>query len=190
MSEQAVPVRADARRNYRNLLLAAKEVFAEQGAMASLRDVARRADVAIGTLYRHFPTREALLEAVLHEGFLALGAAADELLASATPGAALLDWLARFSTSPGACRGLPEMMLAAVRDENDALHASCVAMYQAASRLLARAQEVGEADPAIHPDGLFAAVMAIRWVAESGGPDDAAHVLAMLATGLTGPDTR
>ena len=58
-------MRADAKKNYDRLLLVGREVVTEQGAEASLRDVARRADVGLGTLYRHFPTREALLEALL-----------------------------------------------------------------------------------------------------------------------------
>src|ERR1700710_2916034 len=58
------PKRADARRNYEKLLTAAADAFAENGTATSLEDIARRADVGIGTLYRHFPTRQALLEAV------------------------------------------------------------------------------------------------------------------------------
>jgi AcrR family transcriptional regulator len=58
------PMRADARRNYDKVLTAAREAFAERGASTSLEDIARRAGVGIGTLYRHFPTRQALLEAV------------------------------------------------------------------------------------------------------------------------------
>src|SRR3954453_1295733 len=58
------PQRADARRNYEKVLAAAREVFAEEGTSAPLDDTARRADVGIATLYRHFPTRQHLLEAV------------------------------------------------------------------------------------------------------------------------------
>src|SRR6195952_3156562 len=57
------PKRADARRNYESLLVAARDAFAEDGTDASLEDIARRAGVGIGTLYRHFPTRQDLLEA-------------------------------------------------------------------------------------------------------------------------------
>ncbi|WP_414683367.1 helix-turn-helix domain-containing protein, partial [Methylophaga sp. UBA5088] len=57
-------MRADAKKNYDNILSIAQEVFAEQGANASLREVARRAGIGMGTLYRHFPNREALLEII------------------------------------------------------------------------------------------------------------------------------
>src|SRR5664279_1228282 len=58
------PKRADARRNYDKVLTAARDAFAESGASTSLEEIARRAEVGIGTLYRHFPSRQALLEAV------------------------------------------------------------------------------------------------------------------------------
>ena len=61
------PMRADALRNYRKLVDAATEVFTESGPDASLEEIARRADVGVGTLYRHFPEREVLIEAVLNE---------------------------------------------------------------------------------------------------------------------------
>jgi AcrR family transcriptional regulator len=62
-------MRADAQKNYQRLLDVAREALAETGADASLRDIARRAEVGLGTLYRHFPTREALLEALLRNDF-------------------------------------------------------------------------------------------------------------------------
>jgi len=78
---EARPLRADAKRNQQRLLSAAVEVFAERGAdSASLEEIARRAGVGIGTLYRHFPTRQALLEAVYQDQIEALRARADDLL--------------------------------------------------------------------------------------------------------------
>src|SRR6478609_6920311 len=61
------PLRADARRNFDSLVEAARAVFSEQGTSASLEEIARRAEVGIGTLYRHFPTRDSLVEAVYVE---------------------------------------------------------------------------------------------------------------------------
>ncbi|MGB3442011.1 MAG: helix-turn-helix domain-containing protein [Actinophytocola sp.] len=182
-----VPGRADARRNHHNLLVVAREVFAEQGAQASLRDVARRAGVAIGTLYRHFPNRDALLEAVLREGFLALGEAADALLASDTPREALLDWMTTFSSAPGECRGLPETMLAALGDETSALHAPCRVLRDAAARLLARAQELGEVHADVTGDDLFAALVAMRWVAENADAERAERLRELVGRGLGAP---
>src|SRR2546423_5321298 len=88
------PMRADARRNRELLVAAALQAFTERGADdTSLEEVARRAGVGIGTLYRHFPGRAALLEAVYTDQVAALCRRADELLASASPGAALAAWM-------------------------------------------------------------------------------------------------
>src|ERR1700679_2434661 len=86
------PMRADARKNYEHLLAVAREVVAEQGADASLRDIARKAEVGLGTLYRRFPTREALLETLLRETFDNLSARAKELMLAKDSGAALILW--------------------------------------------------------------------------------------------------
>src|ERR1044072_1250940 len=86
-------MRADARKNYDQLLAVARAVVTEQGADASLRDVARRAGVGLGTLYRHFPTREALLEALVRTSFDELTQRASELETSATADGSLVSWL-------------------------------------------------------------------------------------------------
>src|SRR6266542_643375 len=75
------PLRADARRNRERVLTAAREVFAEQGRDAQMDDVARRAMVGVGTVYRHFPTKEALIDAIAAEAFERLLTAAQEQLA-------------------------------------------------------------------------------------------------------------
>lgn len=85
--------RADSLRNRELLLTAAKAAFAEMGAEAPLEDVARRAGVGIGTLYRHFPTREALVAAVYAREIQQLAASADALLADRAAGEALGAWL-------------------------------------------------------------------------------------------------
>src|ERR1700678_3278770 len=87
-------MRADARRNYQRLLAAAGAAFGEHGAdTVSLEEIARRAAVGIGTLYRHFPTRQALLEAVYRDQVEALATRAAELMRAEPPGQALADWL-------------------------------------------------------------------------------------------------
>ena len=88
------PMRADAQRNYAKLLGAASAAFVESGADdVSLEGIARRAGVGIGTLYRHFPTRQALLEAVYQDQAEQLAARADELLKSDSPAEAFASWL-------------------------------------------------------------------------------------------------
>src|SRR5262245_58081531 len=85
------PKRADARRNYEKLVVAAREAFAEDGTAASLEDIARRAGVGIGTLYRHFPTRQDLLEAAYVEEVEAISRSAEDL-AELPPWEALVVW--------------------------------------------------------------------------------------------------
>src|SRR5919202_3018532 len=76
------PLRADARRNRERVIAAARAVFAEQGREAQVDDVARRAEVGVGTVYRHFPTKEALLEALAVDAFERICVIARENLAS------------------------------------------------------------------------------------------------------------
>src|SRR5450432_1475305 len=94
MSTTARPLRADAQRNQQRLVSAAMAAFTEHGADdASLEEIARRAGLGIGTLYRHFPTRQALLEAVYQDQIEALRVRADQLLESDSPADALASWL-------------------------------------------------------------------------------------------------
>jgi AcrR family transcriptional regulator len=87
------PLRADARRNREKVLAAARAVFSEQGVDAQMDDVARRADVGVGTVYRHFPTKDALLMALTDELFDVIAAHARELLAHDDPWEAFKDAL-------------------------------------------------------------------------------------------------
>ncbi len=93
---EARPPRADAARNKAKLVAAAKHAFAHRGAAASLEQIARDAGVGIGTLYRHFPTRDALIEAVYQQETGTLAAAASDLAATHPPVRALREWLLLF----------------------------------------------------------------------------------------------
>jgi len=95
-TEAARKPRADAQRNRERLIGAAKAAFADAGADVALEEIARRAGVGIGTLYRHFPTRDAVIEAVYRREVEQLGAAAQRLLADEPPGQALRDWMRVF----------------------------------------------------------------------------------------------
>ncbi|MEU4895183.1 helix-turn-helix domain-containing protein [Streptomyces sp. NPDC044780] len=157
-------MRADARKNCDQLLAVARTVVTEQGADASLRDIARKAGVGLGTLYRHFPTREALLEALLRAGFDELAAQAGELETSDSPGDALVSWLRDCVACAHEYRGVVALMVAALEDTESALHASCVAMRAAGTRLLTRAQTAGAARTDIDGTDLFALVGALAWL--------------------------
>ncbi len=159
-------MRADAKKNYDHLLVVARAVMTEQGANASLRDVARRAAVGLGTLYRHFPTREALLEALLRAGFDELAAHAADLETSNSPEDALVSWLRDCVAFADEYRGVVALMMAAIEDNESALHASCVTMRAAGTRLLTRAQAAGLARPDIDGTDVFALVGALAWLGD------------------------
>src|SRR5689334_892070 len=136
------PKRADARRNYEKVLAAAREAFAEGGESTALEEIARRAGVGIGTLYRHFPNRQALLEAVYVDEVEAVCRTAAEL-EDADPWDALSQWLARLvaymATKHALIGELTEYL-----DKDAELFATCRAsLYGAGETLLARAQEAG-----------------------------------------------
>ncbi|MET9085505.1 helix-turn-helix domain-containing protein [Streptomyces sp. NPDC004237] len=132
------PHRKDAARNYDALITAAREAFAEHGADVSLEDVARRAGVGIGTLYRNFPTRRDLFESVYADEVNALCAAAVELSAL-EPWQALTSWLNRFTGYMVTKRAVRE----ALNDESEIFSACRDSMYAAGGPLLERAQKEG-----------------------------------------------
>ncbi|WP_129305472.1 TetR/AcrR family transcriptional regulator [Streptomyces sp. L2] len=134
------PHRKDAARNYDALLAAAREAFAEHGAEASLEDIARRAGVGIGTLYRNFPTRRDLFETVYADEVNTLCRAAEEL-ADREPWEALTSWLGRFAGYMVTKRAVRE----ALNDQSDIFLACRDSMYGAGGPLLERAQKAGVA---------------------------------------------
>ena len=179
-------MRTDARRNYDQLLSAARATFSEQGTDASLREVARRAGVGIGTLYRHFPSRETLLEALLGQGFDTLRAEASRLRDAADPGAALVAWLRQLAVASTRYEGLPASVMDAIRDPDSRLHASCEGLRSAAADLLARAQRSGQVRADLDAGELLATANAMAWAArQAPGPAEVTErYLALLVDGL------
>lgn len=138
------PKRADARRNYDKVVVAAREAFGERGASTSLEDIAARAGVGIGTLYRHFPNRQALLEAVYVGEVEDLARSAEEF-AELPPWEALAGWLGRFVSYVKTKHALAGEMLQYM-DRSAPLFTGCrTLMYDAGGPLLKRAQEAGVA---------------------------------------------
>ncbi len=123
--------------------------------------MARRAGVGLGTLYRHFPTRKALLEALLRVDFDGLTIKAVELETSNSPGDMLVSWLRELVALAHRYRGVIASMVAAIEDPESALHASCVTMKAAGARLLTRAQTKGAARNDVDGADLFALVGAL-----------------------------
>jgi AcrR family transcriptional regulator len=162
-------MRADAQKNYDRLLAVAQEAVTEHGADFSLRDVARRAEVGLGTLYRHFPTKEALLEALLRTSFEALAGRAALLASLKSPEDALLLWLEETIAFTYSHRGVLGLMMNAIEDPDSALHTSCVALRSAGTSLLERAQSEGKARKDVDGVELFALIAALAWIREQPG---------------------
>ena len=140
------PKRADARRNYDKLIAAAREAFTERDSSASLEDIARRAGVGIGTLYRHFPTRTDLIEAVYVEEVEALCRSADDL-SDAPPWDALVGWLHRFIGYVATKHALAEELFAVADRDSEVFKTCRGAFYGAGEPLLRRGQEAGAVRP-------------------------------------------
>ena len=136
------PTRADARRNYEKLIAAARDAFTENGKSASLEDIARRAHVGIGTLYRHFPTRQDLLECVYVEEVEALCRSAADL-ADLPPWDALVGWLRRFVGYIATKQALAEELLAYTDRDAPVFRACHTALFETGEPLLERAQQAG-----------------------------------------------
>jgi AcrR family transcriptional regulator len=176
------PLRADAKRNRDQLLAAARAAFTEKGAGASLEDIARRAQVGVGTLYRHFPTRQALLEAVYVDEVEALCRSAGDF-ADEDPWNALVQWFDRFVDYVATKRALAEEMMATVSADAPVFRQCHDAIYAAGEPLLARAKEAG----VVRSDAEFSDV--IRMVGgvtmiRNATPEDIRRVLKMAMDGL------
>jgi AcrR family transcriptional regulator len=169
----ARPMRADARRNHDRLLSEARTSFAAQGTDASLEDIARKAGVGIGTLYRHFPNRQALMNAVFQEALTALLDRSRELAHADQPCTALVEWLGAIITHAGEYRGLAQALMSASGDETSALTSCHVPLRQAGAQLLARAQTSGSVRADVSIDDLLQLTNAIALAAEQTPADPA-----------------
>ncbi|MFJ4838551.1 TetR/AcrR family transcriptional regulator [Streptomyces sp. NPDC088746] len=169
----ARPMRADARRNYDRLLSVARVSFAAHGTDASLEDIARRAGVGIGTLYRHFPNRQALMNAVFQEALTALLDRSRELARSDRPCAALVEWLGAIVTHAGEYHGLAQALMSASGDRTSALTSCHVPLRQAGDRLLTRAKSSGSVRADVSIDDLLQLTNAIALAAEQTPSDPA-----------------
>ena len=178
-------MRADAQKNYNHLLAVAHDVVTEHGAAASMRDIARRAEVGLATLLRHFPTREALFEALLRTNADALTQRAAELETSAPPDEALVSWFREAVAFTHTYSGLCDLMASAHADPDSALHASSTALHSAGARLLLRAQAEGTARADMDGEDLFALVSALAWlVGQPSFAPRADHLFQLIASAI------
>lgn len=181
------PMRADARRNYERLVEQAKVAFAKFGEDASLDEIARRAGVASGTLYRHFPTRLDLVEVVLAERIAELVDLGRGLLTAADQFDALATWLRAALRHGLTYRGLSAAVLNSALDRRDDLVSAWHAeLFEVAAALLARARQSGTVTADADEADVLKMVSAIAWAVQDT-PAQADRLLALLLNGLTPP---
>jgi len=136
-------LRADARQNHARLIVAATAAFAEKGADAPLEDIARRAGVGIGTLYRHFPTRLDLQAAVFRSQVGTVCGEGEALVETLPPEQAFSGWVRSLAGYLVTKRGLSHALIEAVGVESELISSCCMAKRQTTERLLANAQQAG-----------------------------------------------
>lgn len=174
------PLRSDARRNRDRVLRAAQEVFGESGFDVPLDEIATRAGVGAGTVYRHFPTKEALFQAVVTDRVSGLVADAQRRATEADPGATFFDFLTRLGAEGVAKRDTSDAIAVPgpVRDE----------LHDALAVLLQRAQHAGAVRADITAADLVALFKGLLDVVhEDGDPGRAGRVLALVIDGLRPP---
>jgi AcrR family transcriptional regulator len=136
------PLRADARRNREKVLAAARAVFSENGRDAQMDDVARRAGVGVGTVYRHFPTKEALIEALMVDSFQAIAAQAEAALEVEDPWEAFSCVLWRGAEIMAADRALSEVF-ASIPGAMEQAMPTVEGLQESMAKIMARAQAAG-----------------------------------------------
>jgi AcrR family transcriptional regulator len=179
-------LRADARENREKLLRAASRLFATAGPDVALEMIARTAGVGIGTLYRHFPTREALIEAVYRNEVDRLCASAGELVASLPADAALEQWMERFVSYAATERGLSGALKSVASSQSDLFGATRERLLTAVGSLLGAGIATDKIRADVSAEDVLAAMNAV-WMISGEGEQwalQSQRVLGLLMDGL------
>jgi len=179
-------MRADARRNVERLVDAARKVFADQGGGASMEAIAKQAGVGVGTLYRHFPKRIDIVEAVYRDDVDQLVGSADRGLTELDPWAALEAWLRAYVDYGRAKRTFLNELHEAFEKNPDLKPASRDRIWAACNQVLTRAQEVGRARSDIDGQDLMQLVSPMC-MSSTLSVDQGERLLAMVLDGLRAP---
>ena len=178
-------MRADARQNREKLLAAAAELFANSGVEVSLEAIAKRAGLGIGTLYRHFPTREALVEAAYRNEVERLCHAAEDLQRNHPPDVALAEWMDRFVTYVAAKRGMADALQSIIASNSELYARTRTQILQAITSLLDGAAASGSIRADVEPEDGLRAMNAIWFVTEDQNWHERSHrLLQLLMDGL------
>ncbi|KHO26591.1 hypothetical protein QQ44_13125 [Mycolicibacterium setense] len=178
------PRRADAIRNRARLLQAANEVFAERGVGVTLDDVAHHAGVGVGTVYRHFPGKEELIDAVFDQNFAAMADAAEQAVAGDDPWQALVTYIEFACERMAGSRGMTEVLHRGGCVQVEAQH---LRIEAAVETLIQRAQASGALRPDVTPDDFFSIIFSVGALAEATRqslPNAWRRHLALLLDGL------
>jgi AcrR family transcriptional regulator len=181
------PLRADARRNRDKVLHAAREAFAESGYGVPLDEIAARAGVGPGTVYRHFPAKEALFQAVVTARIEDLIGDARARAGADDPGGAFFGFLARIGEEAAAKRDLPDA-IAVAGSLQDRLHAAVDVLLRRAQETGAVRADIGTPDLIMLLKGMLASLQDAP--AGAAGPAQRDRVLAVLTDGLRRPPER
>ena len=178
------PMRADARQNRERLIQAASQAFSEVGPNVCLEDIARHARVGVGTLYRHFPNRQALLEAVYRDQIDAMLAESTALLDHPSPGEALDAWMRMVLNYTLKQRGLKETLL---NNAESSVVAQCKQQLRAAGdAMIVRAQQAGVVRPDVRSTDLLRLIHGIVQVTEQTpeGREQAQRLIEIMMAGV------
>jgi len=179
-------LRADAARNRERVLAAATDVFSESGTDASLEEVARRAGVGIGTLYRHFPTRAVLIEQVYREGVTRLCAAVPELLGRLSVEQAIEAWVLSFAEYAGRKRDTAAALRSALGDDSESVFSDTRTQLRAAAdQLFTAASDAGVIRGDVEPMDVLHAVVGVCSANPSAqDPEATKRMLRIVLDGL------
>jgi len=180
-------MRADAKRNYDRIVEVAREVFREQGYDASLDEVAKRAGVGPGTLYRHFPNRDALLDAIMQSWVDRVDEAADKALThEGSPRDLLLAWFEEYVRLISLHKGGPAKITSAMGDPNSPILTKCQVLVRASDRIVERLREEGALKDGVETLQMTRLVGGVATVADQSDLDEDAvrPLLEVVADGL------
>jgi AcrR family transcriptional regulator len=169
------PLRADALRNRERLLICAEQAFAQRGSDTSMEEIARDAEVGIGTLYRHFPTRDALVEAVYRRSVEDLCDAAERLRIEEEPGRSLRLWLQQFVDHAAVKRGMAVALKSALGSDCGLFEHVHARITAAVNGLVGVGVEAGAVRGDVDGMELLRAVSGITSAAEEPGGRERAH---------------
>jgi len=184
----ARPLRADAQRNRDKILDAARAAFRERGASCSLDEIAKRAGVGAGTLYRHFPTRDDLIDAMMRNWAERIEADAQAVVDSdLPPREALTDWFGRFVENVGIYQGAAHKLMSAMDDPASPIYKKCQVLVGANAKVLDSVRDALR--PGVESREVMRLVSGVASVAESTGlsPDQATPMLAIVLDGILEP---